>query len=227
MKANHIPDKIYFQIGERCPEDFDWRELAEITWSEDQINDNDLIFHFDQIEAKIVKEDQLESLLDFIDNAYLVDIKMQPMSEIERKTRKAITDFAESYHQSKLSSLIEAKMPSDEEIESKLLKLFGFTEDGAVKIKGQLKIFKFCDWLKSHLAEKESEIRCNTCNRILDIDNMTGICTDCYLAEKVKTVYTEKQVKEILVKFGETFKQSEDIDSDIVKFVDDNFWSLF
>ena len=38
----NVPEKIYLQIGEDCPDDVDFYELSEITWCADKIHDNDI-----------------------------------------------------------------------------------------------------------------------------------------------------------------------------------------
>lgn len=39
---NNIPEKIYLNIGNDVPDDADFRDLEEVTWSEERINDNDI-----------------------------------------------------------------------------------------------------------------------------------------------------------------------------------------
>lgn len=38
----NVPKKIYLQIWEGCPDDVDFNELDEVTWSDKQIYDNDI-----------------------------------------------------------------------------------------------------------------------------------------------------------------------------------------
>ena len=38
----NIPEKIYLQIGDDCPDDIDFKDLHEVTWCVDKINDNDI-----------------------------------------------------------------------------------------------------------------------------------------------------------------------------------------
>lgn len=38
----NIPDKIYLNLGDECPYNADFRNLSEVTWSEDKVNDNDI-----------------------------------------------------------------------------------------------------------------------------------------------------------------------------------------
>lgn len=40
----NLPEKIYLQIGEDCPDDVDFKDLKEITWSTEQIFENDIVF---------------------------------------------------------------------------------------------------------------------------------------------------------------------------------------
>lgn len=38
----HLPERIYLNIGDGVPDDADFRDLSEVTWSEERINDNDI-----------------------------------------------------------------------------------------------------------------------------------------------------------------------------------------
>lgn len=38
----NLPKRIYLNIGDEVPDDADFRDLAEVTWSEEQIHDNDI-----------------------------------------------------------------------------------------------------------------------------------------------------------------------------------------
>lgn len=38
----NIPDKIYLNLGDECPYNADFRNLSEVTWSEDKVSDNDI-----------------------------------------------------------------------------------------------------------------------------------------------------------------------------------------
>ena len=38
----NAPKKIFLQIGEDCPDDFDFNNLSEVSWCEDKIFDNDI-----------------------------------------------------------------------------------------------------------------------------------------------------------------------------------------
>ena len=40
----NIPKKIYLQVGENCPNDVDFKELSQVTWSNCRINKNDIEF---------------------------------------------------------------------------------------------------------------------------------------------------------------------------------------
>lgn len=39
---NNIPEKIWLNLGEEVPEDADFRDLSEVTWSENKVFDNDV-----------------------------------------------------------------------------------------------------------------------------------------------------------------------------------------
>lgn len=39
---NNIPEKIWLNLGEEVPEDADFRDLSEVTWSENKIFDKDV-----------------------------------------------------------------------------------------------------------------------------------------------------------------------------------------
>lgn len=45
----NLPKRIYLNIGDGIPDDVDFRDLSEVTWSEERVNDSD-------IEYVIVKE---------------------------------------------------------------------------------------------------------------------------------------------------------------------------
>lgn len=38
----NVPERIYLNIGDGVPDDVDFRDLSEVTWSEERINDNDI-----------------------------------------------------------------------------------------------------------------------------------------------------------------------------------------
>lgn len=38
----NLPDKIYLNLGGECPYGADFRNLSEVTWSEERINDGDI-----------------------------------------------------------------------------------------------------------------------------------------------------------------------------------------
>jgi len=38
----NIPDKIYLQIGDETPDDVDFKNLDEVTWCSDRINEKDI-----------------------------------------------------------------------------------------------------------------------------------------------------------------------------------------
>lgn len=38
----NIPEKIYLQTGNECPNDCDFEELGEVTWNKDKIYDKDI-----------------------------------------------------------------------------------------------------------------------------------------------------------------------------------------
>lgn len=38
----NLPDKIYLNLGDECPYNADFRNLSEVTWSENKVNDNDV-----------------------------------------------------------------------------------------------------------------------------------------------------------------------------------------
>ena len=40
----NVPNKIYLQIGDDCPNDVDFNELVGVSWCSDRINDNDIEF---------------------------------------------------------------------------------------------------------------------------------------------------------------------------------------
>lgn len=40
----NLPKRIYLNIGDGVPDDVDFRDLEEVTWSEERINDNDIAF---------------------------------------------------------------------------------------------------------------------------------------------------------------------------------------
>lgn len=40
----NLPERIYLNIGDEVPADVDFRELSEVTWSEEKMSDNDIAF---------------------------------------------------------------------------------------------------------------------------------------------------------------------------------------
>mgnify|MGYP001216046154 CR=1 FL=1 len=41
----NIPAKIYLQIGSKCPDDVDFKDLNNVTWSVKRVNDNDIVYY--------------------------------------------------------------------------------------------------------------------------------------------------------------------------------------
>ncbi len=41
---NNIPQKIYLQVGEDCPDDVDFNNLSEVTWWKEKIFNSDLVY---------------------------------------------------------------------------------------------------------------------------------------------------------------------------------------
>lgn len=41
----NTPSKIYLQIGGKCPDDVDFKELNNVTWSVNKVNDNDIVYY--------------------------------------------------------------------------------------------------------------------------------------------------------------------------------------
>lgn len=40
----NLPKRIYLNIGDGVPDDTDFRDLEEVTWSEERVFDNDIEF---------------------------------------------------------------------------------------------------------------------------------------------------------------------------------------
>lgn len=40
----NVPERIYLNIGDGVPNDVDFRDLEEVTWSDERINDSDIQF---------------------------------------------------------------------------------------------------------------------------------------------------------------------------------------
>ena len=38
----NIPNKIYLQVGDECPDDADFEELGEVSWNKDKVFENDI-----------------------------------------------------------------------------------------------------------------------------------------------------------------------------------------
>ncbi len=53
----NLPEKIYLQIGEKCPTDADFKKLDGITWSTEQIFKNDIVFEIVSQDKNIEKPD--------------------------------------------------------------------------------------------------------------------------------------------------------------------------
>lgn len=41
----NIPQSIWLNIGDECPNDVDFRDLSEVSWSEERVFDNDIQYH--------------------------------------------------------------------------------------------------------------------------------------------------------------------------------------
>lgn len=57
----NIPEKIYLQIGDECPDDADFNELSEVSWCKDKIYDNDIEF---TLQNKVSEKCKHKSLAD-------------------------------------------------------------------------------------------------------------------------------------------------------------------
>lgn len=59
----NLPESIYLNIGDEVPADSDFRELSEVTWSEEKVFDNDIAFtHKPQwisVEEELPEEERL------------------------------------------------------------------------------------------------------------------------------------------------------------------------
>lgn len=53
----NLPNKIYLQVGEDCPDDADFKDLKEITWSTEQIFNNDVVFEIASNSNNLIKPD--------------------------------------------------------------------------------------------------------------------------------------------------------------------------
>jgi hypothetical protein len=68
----NIPERIYLQIGEDCEAD-DFSDLSEVTWAEDWINENDILYvkplSSDAVLAEVraieIAFDELSKYIDF------------------------------------------------------------------------------------------------------------------------------------------------------------------
>jgi hypothetical protein len=55
IKMKNIPNKIYLQIGSDCPKDEDFKELACVTWCDERIDKNDIVYIRYKRKKKAVK----------------------------------------------------------------------------------------------------------------------------------------------------------------------------
>jgi hypothetical protein len=58
-KITNIPEKIYLQIGNDCPEDEDFNDLSEVSWCKDKIYDNDIEYRLQSdIKGEVSADDK-------------------------------------------------------------------------------------------------------------------------------------------------------------------------
>lgn len=59
----NLPERIYLNIGDEVPSDSDFRELSEVTWSEEKMFDNDIAFtrkpQWKSVEEELPEETRL------------------------------------------------------------------------------------------------------------------------------------------------------------------------
>ena len=62
----NIPEKIYLQIGDECPDDADFNELSEVSWNRDKIYENDIEFMQNKVSDVSAEEDWIKVYSDLL-----------------------------------------------------------------------------------------------------------------------------------------------------------------
>lgn len=55
-QMENVPEKIYLDLGRNCPNDCDFNELSQVTWSQDNATENGIKFTRSDIAEKMAKE---------------------------------------------------------------------------------------------------------------------------------------------------------------------------
>jgi hypothetical protein len=72
IKFKNLPNKIYLNVGDiyTFEEEVDFKELDEVTWCEDKIDDNDIEYFLQPVENLTDLENLQNDLTDFADWYY-------------------------------------------------------------------------------------------------------------------------------------------------------------
>lgn len=100
MKVKNLPKRIYLQIGEDC-DHTDWDKIYpshEVSWCEDKINDNDIVYSLDKRRLSNPSSDT-RGLVGEIDDNYWKDLQSHANSHDILATvlheLKGLKDYAE------------------------------------------------------------------------------------------------------------------------------------
>jgi radical SAM superfamily enzyme len=55
-QMENVPEKIYLDLGRNCPNDCDFNELSQVTWSQDNATGNGIEFTRSDIAEQMAKE---------------------------------------------------------------------------------------------------------------------------------------------------------------------------
>lgn len=59
----NLPERIYLNLGDGCFDDADFRDLSEVTWSEEKVNDTDVEYvrksQWTSVDERLPEDDRL------------------------------------------------------------------------------------------------------------------------------------------------------------------------
>ena len=95
----NIPNQIYLQVGDKCPDDADFNGLSEVTWCKDKINVNDIAYiRRDRfgLTTNIVRREEREKAIKALDIAIMAVLEMDThnvtMDELRGQFKKLLNN---------------------------------------------------------------------------------------------------------------------------------------
>lgn len=73
----HIPNKIYLQVGNECPDDANFNDLSEVSWCKDKVFESDIAYIN---EYKVYKA--LKDITKYIEDSIYREVSPRVIEEI-------------------------------------------------------------------------------------------------------------------------------------------------